>query len=106
LLIRALRGLSLYFILRFSPYCGITIKRSQSNSAILPNFVIITDPETHELICKDTGEVISDNTPSPEKEWCSFDIQEDHKRGRVEAPSSLAICDTAISDHSLNIGLL
>ena len=48
---------------------------------------------------------ISDDTPSPEKEWCSFDIQEDYKRGRVEAPSSLAICDTAISDYSLNIGL-
>jgi transcription initiation factor TFIIIB Brf1 subunit/transcription initiation factor TFIIB len=105
LLIRALRGLSLYFIVRFSPYCGITIKRSQSNSAILPSFVI-TDPETGELICKDAGEVISDSTPCPEKEWCSFDIQEDYKRGRVGAPSSLAICDTAISDYSLNIGLL
>jgi transcription initiation factor TFIIIB Brf1 subunit/transcription initiation factor TFIIB len=105
LLIRALRALSLYFIVRFSPYCGITIKRSQSNSAILANFVI-TDPETGELTCKDTGEVISDNSPSPEKEWCSFGIQEDYKRGRVEAPISLAIYDTAISDYSLNIGLL
>ena len=98
-------GLSLYFIVRFSSYCGITIKRSQSNSAILPNFVI-TDPETGELICKDTGQVISDNTPSPENQWCSFDIQEDYKRGRVGTPSSLAICDNAISDYSLNIGLL
>lgn len=79
---RALRGLSVYFIVRFSPYCGITIKRSQPNSAILPNF-LFTDPETGELICKDTEEVISDITPSPEKEWCSFDIQEDYKRARI-----------------------
>lgn len=66
----------------------------------------MTDPESGELICKDSAEVISDNTPSPEKEWCSFDIQEDYKRGRVGTPSSLTICDTAISDYSLTIGLI
>ena len=75
----------------------MTIKTSQPNSAILSDLVI-TDPETGELIRKDTGEVISDNTPSPEKEWRSFDIQEDaESRARVGTPTSLAFHDMGLS---------
>ncbi len=59
--------------------------------------MVITDPETGELIRKDTGEVISDNTLSQEKEWRSFDIQEDENRSRVGTPTSLAFHDMGLS---------
>jgi transcription initiation factor TFIIB len=59
--------------------------------------MVITDPETGELIRKDTGEVISDNTLSQEKEWRSFDIQADENRSRVGTPTSLAFHDMGLS---------
>jgi len=59
--------------------------------------MVITDPETGELIRKDTGEVISDNTLLQEKEWRSFDIQEDENRSRVGTPTSLAFHDMGLS---------
>ncbi|MDQ5843448.1 MAG: transcription initiation factor IIB [Thermoproteota archaeon] len=74
----------------------MTIKTSQLNPPILSDMVI-TDPETGELIRKDTGEVISDNTLSQEKEWRSFDIQEDENRSRVGTPTSLAFHDMGLS---------
>ena len=74
----------------------MTIKTSQPNSAILSDLVI-TDPETGELIRKDTGEVISDNTFSQEKEWRSFNIEEGENRSRVGTPTSLAFHDMGLS---------
>jgi transcription initiation factor TFIIB len=74
----------------------VTIKTSQPNSAILSDLVI-TDPETGELIRKDTGEVISDNTLSQQKEWRSFNIEEGENRARVGMPTSLAIHDMGLS---------
>ena len=74
----------------------MTIKTSQPNSAILSDLVI-TDPETGELIRKDTGEVISDNTLSQEKEWRSFNIEEGENRSRVGTPTSLAFHDMGLS---------
>ncbi|MDQ3718031.1 MAG: transcription initiation factor IIB [Thermoproteota archaeon] len=74
----------------------MTIKTSKLNPPILSDMVI-TDPETGELIRKDTGEVISDNTLSQEKEWRSFDIQEDENRSRVGTPTSLAFHDMGLS---------
>jgi transcription initiation factor TFIIIB Brf1 subunit/transcription initiation factor TFIIB len=53
----------------------MTNKTLRPNSAILADLVVVTDSETGELIRKDTGEVISDNTLSQEKEWLSFDIE-------------------------------
>jgi transcription initiation factor TFIIB len=74
----------------------MTIKTSEPNSAILSDLVI-TDPETGELIRKDTGEVISDNTLSQQKEWRSFNIQEGENRSRVGTPTSLAFHDMGLS---------
>ena len=74
----------------------MTIKTSKLNPPILSDMVI-TDPETGELIRKDTGEVISDNTLSQEKEWRSFDIQEDENRSRVGTSTSLAFHDMGLS---------
>ena len=74
----------------------MTIKTSQPNSATLSDLVI-TDPETGELIRKDTGEVISDNTLSQQKEWRSFNIEEGENRARVGMPTSLAIHDMGLS---------
>ena len=65
-------------------------------AAVLSNLVV-TDPDTGELIRKDTGEVISDNTISQEKEWRSFDIEEGENRARVGTPTSLAYHDMGLS---------
>jgi transcription initiation factor TFIIB len=59
--------------------------------------LVVTDPDTGELIRKDTGEVISDNALSQEKEWRSFDIEESKNRARVGAPTSLAFHDMGLS---------
>jgi transcription initiation factor TFIIB len=68
----------------------------KSRAAFLSDLVV-TDPDTGELIRKDTGEVISDNVLSQEKEWRSFDIEEGKNRARVGAPTSLAFHDMGLS---------
>jgi transcription initiation factor TFIIIB Brf1 subunit/transcription initiation factor TFIIB len=56
--------------------------------------VLVTEPDTGELIRKDTGEdVSSDNTLSQEKEWHAFELEGDISRARTEAPTSLAFHD-------------
>jgi transcription initiation factor TFIIB len=62
----------------------------------LPNMVV-ADPETGELIRKDTGEVVSENILSQEKEWRSFDGEELQNRVRVGSPTSLAFHDKGLS---------
>jgi transcription initiation factor TFIIB len=59
--------------------------------------MVVTDPETGELIRKDTGEVVSDNILSQEKEWRSFDGEELQNRVRVGSPTSLAFHDKGLS---------
>jgi len=59
--------------------------------------LVVTDPDTGELIRKETGEVISDNALSQEKEWRSFDSGEDKNRARVGVPTSLAFHDMGLS---------
>jgi transcription initiation factor TFIIB len=49
------------------------------------------------LIRKDTGEVISDNALSQEKEWRAFEPEEDRNRARTGAPTSLAFHDMGLS---------
>ena len=68
----------------------------KSNAVSLSN-LIVADPNTGELIRKDTGEVISDNVPSQEKEWRSFDSKDSNIRARVGAPTSLAFHDKGLS---------
>lgn len=68
----------------------------KSNAVSLSNLVI-ADPNTGELIRKDTGEVISDNVLSQEKEWRSFDSEDSDIRARVGAPTSLAFHDKGLS---------
>jgi transcription initiation factor TFIIB len=75
----------------------MTNKALRPHSAILADLVVITDPETGELIHKDTGEVISDNTLSREKEWRSFDTIEGENRARTGTPTSLAFHDMGLS---------
>ena len=75
----------------------MTNKKLRANSAILADLVVVTDPETGELIRKDTGEVISDNMLSQEKEWRSFDIEEGANRARTGTPTSLAFHDMGLS---------
>jgi transcription initiation factor TFIIIB Brf1 subunit/transcription initiation factor TFIIB len=47
----------------------MTNKKLRPNSAILADLEVVSDPETGELIRKDTGEVISDNMLSQGKDW-------------------------------------
>jgi transcription initiation factor TFIIB len=75
----------------------MAVKTYRPNSAILADLVVVTDPETGELIRKDTGEVISDNMLSQEKEWRSFDTVEHENRARTGAPTSLAFHDMGLS---------
>lgn len=69
----------------------------KSKGAAFLSDLVITDPDTGELIRKDTGEVISDNSPSPEKEWRSFNIEESQNRVRVGTPTSLAFHDMGLA---------
>lgn len=70
----------------------MAIKESRSNAITL-----VTDPDTGEIIREDTGEVVSNNTLSQEKEWRSFTSEEDGARARTGAPSSLAFHDMGLS---------
>lgn len=58
---------------------------------------LVADPDTGELIRKDTGEVILDNILSQEREWRNFGSGEDDDRYRTGAPSSLAFHDRGLS---------
>lgn len=68
----------------------------KSNAVSLSNLVV-ADPNTGELIRKDTGEVISDSVLSQEKEWRSFDSEDSDIRARAGAPTSLAFHDKGLS---------
>ena len=70
----------------------MAIKESRSNAITL-----VTDPDTGEIIREDTGEVVSNNVLSQEKEWRSFTSEEDGARARTGAPSSLAFHDMGLS---------
>lgn len=59
--------------------------------------LVIVDPDTGELIRRDTGEVISDNALSQEKEWRAFEPEEDRNKARTGAPTSLAFHDMGLS---------
>jgi transcription initiation factor TFIIB len=59
--------------------------------------LVVVDPDTGELIRKDTGEVISDNALSQEKEWRAFEPEEDRNRARTGAPTSLTFHDMGLS---------
>jgi transcription initiation factor TFIIB len=76
------------------------VTSKKSKTAFLSDLVV-TDPDTGELIHKDTGEVISDNSLSPEREWRSFNIEDGENRARVGIPTSLAFHDMGLST---NIG--
>ncbi|TLY10028.1 MAG: transcription initiation factor IIB [Thaumarchaeota archaeon] len=68
------------------------MKELRSNAVAL-----VTDPDTGEIIRKDTGEVISDSALSQDKEWRSFTSEEDVARARTGAPTSLAFHDMGLS---------
>jgi transcription initiation factor TFIIB len=75
----------------------MTNKKLRPNSAILADLEVVSDPETGELIRKDTGEVISDNLLPQGKEWRSFGIEEGANRARTGTPTSLAFHDMGLS---------
>jgi transcription initiation factor TFIIIB Brf1 subunit/transcription initiation factor TFIIB len=73
----------------------VTIKTSQQDSWLF----LVKDLNTGELMRKDTGEIVSDDDNdviSQEKEWRTFDLQED-SRARAGAPTSLAFHDMGLS---------
>jgi transcription initiation factor TFIIB len=73
------------------------VTSKKSKGAAFLSDLVVSDPDTGELIRKDTGEVISDNSPSPEKEWRSFNIEESQNRARVGTPTSLAFHDMGLA---------
>jgi transcription initiation factor TFIIB len=74
----------------------VTNRTSRTTPVILSDLVV-ADPDTGELIRKDTGEVVSDNALSQEKEWRIFESEEDKNRARTGAPTSLAFHDMGLS---------
>jgi transcription initiation factor TFIIB len=72
----------------------VTSKNSNPDSL---SSLVVADPDTGELIRKDTGEVISDNLVSQGKEWRSFYSEKLDIRARVGAPTSLAFHDKGLS---------
>jgi transcription initiation factor TFIIB len=70
---------------------------SKKSNAVSLSDLIVADPNTGELIRKDTGEVVSDNVLSQEKEWRSFESEDSDIRVRVGAPTSLAFHDKGLS---------
>jgi transcription initiation factor TFIIB len=70
---------------------------SKKSNAISLSNIVVADPNTGELIRKDTGEVISENVLSQEKEWRSFDSEDSDMRARAGAPTSLAFHDKGLS---------
>lgn len=74
----------------------MTIRTSRRTSAVFSD-LLVADPETGELIRKDSGEVLSDNALSQEKEWRAFGAEEDRDRARTGAPTSLAFHDMGLS---------
>ncbi|MDQ4100896.1 MAG: transcription initiation factor IIB [Thermoproteota archaeon] len=69
----------------------------KKSKALFLSNLVVADPETGELIRKDTGEVISDNFLSQGKEWRSFDGEDSDIKARVGAPTSLAFHDKGLS---------
>jgi len=59
--------------------------------------IVVADPETGELIRKDTGEVVSDNLLSQYKESHTFNNEQLQDTGRTGAPTSLAFHDKGLS---------
>ncbi len=74
----------------------MTTKTSRANPVVVLPELVVTDPDTGELIRKDTGEVISDNALSHEKEWRAFEPEE-ISRARTGTPTSLAFHDMGLS---------
>ena len=70
---------------------------SKKSSAVSLSNLVVADPNTGELIRKDTGEIISENVLSQEKEWRSFDSEDSDIRARAGAPTSLAFHDKGLS---------
>ena len=70
---------------------------SKKTNAVSLSNLIVADPNTGELIRKDTGEVVSDNVLSQEKQWRSFDSEDSDIKARVGAPTSLAFHDKGLS---------
>src|SRR5918912_1649254 len=73
----------------------MTSKKSRIASSL--SDLVVTDPDSGELLNQYTGEVISDNALSQEKEWRSFDAEEAKSRTRVGVPTSLAFHDMGLS---------
>jgi transcription initiation factor TFIIB len=59
---------------------------------------LVTDPNTGELIRKDTGEVISGNNESSfEKEWRAVGLERNQSGTHTQVPTSLAYADMGLS---------
>src|SRR5919206_1612189 len=73
----------------------MTVKEISKDDDSVP---LVTDPDTGELIRKDTGEVISgNNASSHEKELRALDLEEDQSETQTQAPISFAYPDMGLS---------
>jgi transcription initiation factor TFIIB len=70
------------------------VKKAITSSSSLSN--LVTDPDTGEIIRRDTGEVVS-NVVSREREWRGFDSADLADRARTGVPTTLAFHDMGLS---------
>lgn len=71
------------------------MKKAITSSSV-PMSELVTDPDTGEIIRRDTGEVVS-NIVSREREWRGFDSTELNDRARTGVPMTLAFHDMGLS---------
>src|SRR5438270_10551918 len=69
-------------------------KATVSSFVSMPD--LVTDPDTGEIIRRNTGEVVS-NIVSREREWRGFDSGELNDRARTGIPTTLAFHDMGLS---------
>ena len=70
----------------------MAIKKSNEGSVRL-----VTDPNNGEIIHTDTGEVVSQNDSSYQKEWRAFEFEDYRNRERTGSRTSLAFHDMGLS---------
>src|SRR5438132_287953 len=79
------------------------MQRPSSSSSIIcslckSDLVVVTDPNSGEIICQKCGLVITDKVEeSSRPEWRAFNSEEANKKNRSATPTSLARYDMGLS---------
>jgi transcription initiation factor TFIIB len=59
--------------------------------------ILVTDPQSGEVICSNCGQVLTEKALENRAEWCSFNSVEESTKSRIGAPTSLARHDMGLA---------